>query len=92
MSLGFTVSIFLINNRRSTGDPSKDLLAYDIPTLQQHKEELLASLKELQAENEGEKKKILKVVEGMNETERLIEGILTDNEKTLEVLSTIPSL
>lgn len=63
-----------------------------MPLLQQHKEELLASLKELQAENEGEKKKILKVVEGIHETERHIEEILTNNEKTLEVLSNIPSI
>ena len=63
-----------------------------MPLLQQHKEELLASLKELQAENEGEKKKILKVVEGIHETERHIEEILTNNEKTVEVLSNIPSI
>jgi hypothetical protein len=68
------------------------MLAYDIPALQLHKEELLSSLKELQAENEREKEKILKVVEGISETEKLIEGLLIKNEKTLEVLSSFPSL
>ncbi|XP_046438232.1 polyamine-modulated factor 1-like [Daphnia pulex] len=77
---------------RPTGDPSKDMLAYDMPALQSHKEELLSSLKELQAENENEKKKILKVVEGISETEKQIEGLLIKNEKTLKVLSSFPSL
>lgn len=63
-----------------------------MPALQSHKEELLSSLKELQAENENEKKKILKVVEGISETEKQIEGLLIKNEKTLEVLSSFPSL
>ncbi len=68
------------------------MLAYDMPTLQSHKEELLSSLRELQAENENEKKKILKVVEGISETEKQIEGLLIKNEKTLEVLSNFPTL
>ncbi|XP_057373973.1 polyamine-modulated factor 1-like [Daphnia carinata] len=77
---------------RPTGDPSKDMLAYDIPALQSHKEELLSYLRELREENEGEKKKILKVVEGITETEKLIEELLIQNEETLEVLSSLPSL
>lgn len=68
------------------------MLAYDIPALQSHKEELLSYLMELKEENEGEKKKILKVVEGITETEKLIEEILIQNEQTLEVLSFVPSL
>lgn len=68
------------------------MLAYDMPALQSHKEELLSSLKKLQAENENEKKKILKVVEGISETEKQIEGLLIKNEKTLKVLSSFPSL
>lgn len=68
------------------------MLAYDIPALQSHKEELLLCLRELKEENEGEKKKILKVVEGITETEKLIEGLLIQNEQTLEVLSSLPSL
>lgn len=68
------------------------MLAYDIPALQSHKEELLSYLMELKEENEGEKKKILKVVEGITETEKLIEEILIQNEQTLEVLSIVPSL
>jgi hypothetical protein len=31
-------------------------------------------------------------VEGISETEKLIEGLLIKNEKTLEVLSSFPSL
>jgi hypothetical protein len=85
-------NFFFVAIRRPTGDPSKDMLAYDMPALQSHKEELLSSLKELQAENENEKKKILKVVEGISETEKQIEGLLIKNEKTLKVLSSLPSL
>lgn len=68
------------------------MLAYDVPVLQMHKEKLLLDLKELQAENEIEKKKIIEVVDKMNETEKVIEGMLTKNEKALEVLSSIQSL
>lgn len=72
--------------RRPTGQPSKDLLAYDMPALQQHKEELLRYLKEQQAANELEKASILKKVEGIKETEKAIEDILAKNKKTCSVL------
>lgn len=78
--------------RRPTGDPARDLLAYDMPALQIHKEKLLSDLKELQKENEIEKKKIIEVVDKMGETEKVIEGMLTKNERALEVLSSIQSL
>ena len=68
------------------------MLAYDVPCLQSHKEELLSLLAELHADNEHEKKKILNVVEDINETERTIEGLLAKNEKGLQILSSIPSL
>lgn len=57
-----------------------------------HKEELKSVLKELHEENEGEKKKILEVVDRIREEEKLIEGLLTKNEKAIEILSSIPSL
>lgn len=75
--------------RRPTGDPAKDLLAYDVPALQAHKEKLLSDLKKLKEENEVEKKKIIEVMDKMSETEEVIEGMLTKNEKALEVLSNI---
>lgn len=78
--------------RRPTGIPAKDLLAYDMPVLQAHKEALQNYAKELQASNEEEKKKIQTTVEQIEETEKLIESLLAKNEQTIGVLSSIPSL
>lgn len=78
--------------RRPTGVPTKDLLAYDIPALLSQKESLQTYLKELRAESDIEKSKIQQAVQKMEDTEKLIETLLAKNERTIEVLSTIPSL
>lgn len=68
------------------------MLAYDIPILQQHKDELSTYLKELKADNDKEKTKILEVVQRVGEMEKAIEDLLVQKEKAIEVLSSIPSL
>jgi hypothetical protein len=82
----------LCYQRRPTGLPSKDLLAYDMPDLQQHKEDLLKYLKEVQTENALEKTKILKKVEEIQETDKVIEDMLMKNEKTSSVLGSTSTL
>ena len=67
-------------------------MAYDMPALQAHKEELIKYLKELKTQNAVEKENILKKVQGIKETEDAIEGLLAKNEKTITVLGSISTL
>lgn len=71
--------------------PSKDLLAYDVPALQSHRDELASYLKELQEQNEKEKHQLLVVADQIRNSEKTIKDKLEKNEKVFHTLSTIYS-
>lgn len=82
---------FIFITRRPSGVPAKDLLAYDVPTLQSHHDELANYLKELQRQNEQEKKQLSEAADEIRNTEKKIVQQLERNEKAFHTLSSIYS-
>jgi len=74
---------------RPTGDPSRDLLAHDLPLLQSFKDDLATQVADLTAQVDQKKEQVLKSVRDIEEERRLILAILEKNQRTISALSAI---
>ena len=86
------VDNFIGYERRPSGNPSKDLLAYDLQNLQSYKEELQSYLLDLTQEVDEKKESLTKIVNEIHKKEHIIKTTIERNKQVVSTSSNVINL